>query len=317
MQLVTGSGTEGNNISDCVISAAEGAGASLRMLKVGVVVGLACLWPQAAEGACEPAPLGLVSWWGADGNANDWVGTNHGTLVGLGFAPGEVGRAFNFTAAGQEVVVPASASLNIGTGAGLTMETWIRPSDATTRYPIAEWNDGFNLGAHLWINVTYAGFGGPGCLYAAVQSGDLAAIIATPPGVLTGGAWQHVAFTYDRASGFERLYLNGAEAASRNVGNRTAQTAYPLHLGHRPGAETYRGLLDEVSLYNRALSAVEIRAIHNSGAGGKCLFHFTNTVSGDPALNVLGRLNPVTLARAWAISNSPGQSALRGSREYC
>ncbi|MGO8927272.1 MAG: hypothetical protein ACLQU3_10325, partial [Limisphaerales bacterium] len=46
---------------------------------------------------CVPPPEGLVSWWPGEGNANDIVGTNNGTLSGgVTFTNGEVGLAFNF-----------------------------------------------------------------------------------------------------------------------------------------------------------------------------------------------------------------------------
>ena len=53
---------------------------------------------------CTPPPAGLVSWWKAEGNANDSFNTNKGTLLGgAGFASGEAGEAFNLNGTSQYI----------------------------------------------------------------------------------------------------------------------------------------------------------------------------------------------------------------------
>ena len=53
---------------------------------------------SSAQGCASP-PAGLVAWWPGNGNADDIVGGNNGTLTnGAGFINGEVGQAFNFNA---------------------------------------------------------------------------------------------------------------------------------------------------------------------------------------------------------------------------
>jgi hypothetical protein len=68
------------------------------------------------------------------------------------------------------------------------------------------------------------------------------------------------------------LYVNGVEVASANLGSFTPQTSYNLYLGRRAsgGVPSYSGLLDEGSLYNRALSQAEIQSIYSAGSFGKC-----------------------------------------------
>src|SRR4051812_37531048 len=56
--------------------------------------------PKLNAQACAIPPAGLLSWWRAEGNTSDAVGTNHGTIVGgVGFGTGEVGQAFYFDGA--------------------------------------------------------------------------------------------------------------------------------------------------------------------------------------------------------------------------
>jgi hypothetical protein len=96
-------------------------------------------------------------------------------------------------------------------------------------------------------------------------------ILASVPGVLTTNEFQHVAMTYDRPTGVLTLYRNGVQLAQQAVGTfRTATTA-DVYLGARPGTtNVFAGLVDEMAIYNRALSASEIALIHQAGAAGKC-----------------------------------------------
>jgi hypothetical protein len=165
--------------------------------------------------------------------------------------------------------VPASPSLNVGSGPGFTIEGWIYPAQTASQMPIAEWGDNTGAGTHFWLNVYYGGVGGPGSLYGSARFGD-SSYFASAPGIVTAGVWQHVAFTYDKATGLERLYRNGIEVASKNIGSLITQTTFALNIGRRFGGDTFQGRLDELSLYNRALSAAELLAIYNADTVGKC-----------------------------------------------
>jgi len=99
----------------------------------------------------------------------------------------------------------------------------------------------------------------------------------SPTNLLAAGVWQHVALTYDKASGLAALYVNGASVTVTNIGSITLHTSYTnLLLGARttynsvssPGAR-YTGLMDEVTVYNRALASNEIAAIYTAGSNGK------------------------------------------------
>ena len=62
-----------------------------------LAVGLLGLQASAIAANCDPPPSGIVAWWPGEGNAADAAANNNGTLMnGAGFAPGEVGLAFNF-----------------------------------------------------------------------------------------------------------------------------------------------------------------------------------------------------------------------------
>src|SRR5260221_5223137 len=192
-------------------------------------------------------PAGMVAWWRAENNALDALGANPGFLSnGVAFAAGQIGQAFQFSGANQEVKVFASPSLNVGAGSGLTIEEWIKPADLLTQRPLAEWNDGSTWGSHFWINVAFSGLGGPGCIYANLR--DINSVdhyYFSPPGLLSTNAWQHVAVTYDLTSGMGQLFVNGAVVASVNLCFFLPRPTTDFYLGYRPGGASYLGRLHE------------------------------------------------------------------------
>jgi hypothetical protein len=227
-----------------------------------------------AQANCVSPPSGLVAWWPGEGTANDYLSVANGTLYGgMSFVAGEVGQAFNFDGSSGYVIIPASASLNVGTNGGLTVEGWINPASATANQALVEWNSGTKLGVHLWSSQPAPYGGGAGSIYVnMVDTTGAFHWLTSAGGILNTNGFQHVALTYDTTSGATCLYYNGALVASQSLGSFTPQTSVDLYLGKRPGdaSSIYRGLMDEVSLYNRSLSAAELQSICQAGAAGKC-----------------------------------------------
>ena len=88
---------------------------------------------------------------------------------------------------------------------------------------------------------------------------------------VTTGVWYHVACV--RGSNFLQLYFNGQLERQASVGFAQNYGNYPLYFGSSGQSywdRKFKGLLDEVSLYNRALASNEIAAIYAAGAAGKC-----------------------------------------------
>ena len=86
-------------------------------------------------GGCSVPPSGLVSWWTGEGNGNDAVGGNNGTLGGhVTFVPGVVGQAFSFDGVGDYVFLGNPTNLHLQ---DLTIDAWIKRANPsqTTRDP--------------------------------------------------------------------------------------------------------------------------------------------------------------------------------------
>ncbi|HEX4264762.1 MAG TPA: LamG-like jellyroll fold domain-containing protein [Verrucomicrobiae bacterium] len=227
----------------------------------------------------------LVSWWPAEGNANDIQGGNNGILQsGVGFGPGEVNQAFLFSPSSSGIRVPASASLDVGLSNGFSVEGWINPVDGAYQ-SVCEWNKNNGdptpapIGAHMEINEFSTG---DGTLYGnVVDTGSVSHNFWSANGVVTLGSFQHVALTYDKTTGIAILYHNGTPVATTNLGIFTPQTSFEFFMGVRPagvlGSHPFHGSMDELSIYHRVLLPCEISAIYNAGSAGKQSILSNNT----------------------------------------
>ena len=229
---------------------------------------------------CDALPSGLVSWWPGEGSPVDVAGTNHGVAGGtLGYAPAQVGQGFLCGDTNAWVRVPASASLNVGTNAGFTLEGWVLVTNVSGLHPIAEWNSGQgSYGVQFWMGRSPSDQGLL-CVTLVDTNGNNYAQFTSAQGVLAANVFEHVALTWDRSSGYARVFVNGTNVASDNWGRATPQTGYDLWLGAHPffcggdcpsDATCWGGVLDEFSLYNRSLTTNEIAGIYAAGSGGKC-----------------------------------------------
>lgn len=213
---------------------------------------------------CLMPPLGLVSWWPADGDTLDAVGPNHARAQGgLGFTTGALGQAFNLDGASAYVQVPAPAGLPLG-NQPRTVALWLKtPRDLTSSTESALFQYGSDANGQMFGLIT--SFNAAGRLYFFGYSADLA---GTTP--LAADTWYHAAVTYDGST--LNLYVNGRPDGSGNRTLNTTLNANGLTIGNRPGGAKWQGQLDEVMVFGRALSAEEIAALAAIGSsnGGFC-----------------------------------------------
>jgi hypothetical protein len=215
--------------------------------------------------ACVDPPSGMISWWPGDGNTFDIIGPNCGTLMnGATFAPGMVGQAFSFDGVDDQVV---ASGTDINDLQNLTIDAWVShnslPSEIQRYVTIT--------GEALAV-LRYDGADGPQQLHFFMRIDGVLRHIRFN-NALQVGIFHHVAGTYDGS--VMRLYLDGAEVGNLAVSG-TVGDANGVVLSME--SEPLDGLLDEVEIYNRALSASEIQAIFNEGSEGKC--KLTGSVSG-------------------------------------
>ena len=212
------------------------------------------------EVAPIPPPTGMVSWWPGDGNAEDIIDGNDGTLVGgAGFAPGLVGQAFSFDASlDSGVIVPNGANLNMTEA--ITLDAWIKPSSFPNAYP-AVVRRNTNAAASSQYNLAVTDQGEAHC--------NIGNFVGPVGGTVVLNEWTHLACVYDRVAA--RVYVNGEEVAAAPATQPIPASSLPLGIGRVESltSRNFDGLIDEVEIFNRALSADEIRAIYEAGSGGK------------------------------------------------
>jgi RHS repeat-associated protein len=127
------------------------------------------------------------------------------------------------------------------------------------------------------------------------------------------GQWRHYALSYDKPSGIARLYINGVLQGQANLGSFTPQTGYDLYFGYVQGqSNPFTGILDEISLYNRALTQTQIQAVYAAADCGKTPF----VRNAPPAVNagydrtITLPTNTVNLAGTAVDDGNPGGSTL-------
>jgi hypothetical protein len=255
----------------------------------GILAITAALATSAHAQTCFPPPSGAIGWWSGDGNANDNSGNNlNGVLVnGTSFAPGVVGDAFHFNAASSNYVqVPTADSLNPAQGQGWTVEAWIylatndlgsfiiahKGDTMGTTDPYDDGQQGFWMfclsGLKLWWSTGHTGSN---------------AQVSSSTNEIIPNQWSHVAVVVtgfgDTNAGFA-FYINGSDAGTsvayeNSVASMT--TTEPLRIGcgkaYYPTSYLtgfFQGQIDELAIYNRALSGSEIAAIYSAGGAGKC-----------------------------------------------
>jgi hypothetical protein len=230
-----------------------------QIFHVSIAIILFSIFIIAAESTavCLEPPSGMVSWWPGDGNASDIIGPNDGRLKnGTTFAPGMVKEAFSFD--GVDDYVQANGT-NIHDLQQLTIDAWLKhnslPPGQIQRY--------VTINGEKAV-LRYDGGAGAQQLHFYMRIDGVLRDIRVN-NVLQVGVLHHVAGTYDGS--VMRLYLDGVEIDDRVVSG-TVGTGGGVALSS-PG-ETLDGLLDEVEIYSRALSASEIQAIFNAGSEGKC-----------------------------------------------
>lgn len=141
---------------------------------------------------------------------------------------------------------------------------WIKPSDIRGLHPLIQWSD--NAALNLWIGIRPSE---DGVLRGDIVRDEGNHFLVSYPGVLVGGIFQHIAFTYDKASGVGTLYVNGVIVAQRKLGSQlVANTTGDLWISQRDersgnwsANRCFAGVMDEIAIYNRALSVSEIQAI--------------------------------------------------------
>jgi hypothetical protein len=209
-----------------------------------------------------PADNALVLALGFDENmgvttAVDGSGRNHhGTISGAERVSGKIGGALRFDGINDWVTVADAAGLDLSSG--MTLEAWVNPAGITGWHTVMLKEGAGNMAYELYANNPDVA---RPAAYFTTSGGAIRGITGTA--ALQPNVWTHLATTYDGAN--MRLYVNGTLVRTVARAGAILSTDGPLRIGGNEvwGGEWFAGLIDEVRIYNRALSASDIQADMN------------------------------------------------------
>ncbi|HMJ34003.1 MAG TPA: LamG-like jellyroll fold domain-containing protein [Baekduia sp.] len=238
-----------------VAVSAPGAGGSPKTVSVALTIN-----------AAPPAPSGLVGAWGFDETSGTGVtdasgnGLN-GTLTGATrTTTGKFGGALSFNGTSNWVTVADNAKLDLTTK--ITMEGWVNPTALGSTWRTVMIKEGAS-------SLVYSLYASEGTSKASGHVFTSTEFDTRSTAGVALNTWTYLATTWDGAT--LRLYVNGTLVSSKPVTGTMPNSSGALRFGgNSVWGEWFRGQLDEIRVYNRALAQSEIQADMTtpvSGAG--------------------------------------------------
>ena len=276
------------------------------------------------------APAGMVSWWPADGNARDIIGDNDGTLLGNAtFALGKVGQGFSFDRtdatfalgkAGQglsffdgtgDLVLVSGDNANLNILGDVTVDVWAKRTGFSPGVPFAtmviKGAGVIGIAQTADVPTAYGLFFDDGNrLNGVFETADGSNVFVIGP-VVTDTNFHH--YAYVRMGNTHKLFMDGVMVSTDTFAEGPGDTSgLPLTIGAIRTDETptgfrhhFVGVIDEVEIFDRALSEAEIRSIFQAGSAGKLqpappsLFLHSVTSKNDNNLRVIDPTNGSTV----------------------
>ncbi len=179
---------------------------------------------------------------------------NNGTISGATWTTsGKYGNALSFNGTNALVTVNNAPSLQLTSA--MTLEAWVYPTTVsnTWRDVIYKGNDNY------YLEGTSSNSSRPAA--GAILGGVYGEVYGTA--ALTANTWAHLAVTYNGAT--MQLYVNGVQVASHAQTGAIATSTNPLQIGGDSlYGQYFAGRIDEVRIYNRALSVAEVQSDMNT-----------------------------------------------------
>jgi hypothetical protein len=217
----------------------------------------------------------LVGWWPFSGNANNESGIgNNGTVNGADMATDRFGNAnnsFSFDGIDDFIEVDLNTTLPIG----LSISVWVSsnlPSSqfehkgiVWSRLSGPSGNPPFPANQATGIMIH------PNGILCTASDGNSIVQIQDTGQYYNDASWYHLVFTYDVNSGYTKIFVNGIESKSiQSINLSPIDLAYnTIKIGKDEitgyGNRHWNGLIDDIGIWNRALTDCEIKNLYNGG----------------------------------------------------
>lgn len=217
---------------------------------------------------------GLVGYWKMD--ETTWSGTagevidssgneNNGTAVsGAEASPSaKFGRSGYFAGIDENVAINNSPSISNFSN-GVTVSLWFKTNSVST----AQSQFGYNGGGFLnfWMN---SGVSSTNLRWETNAGQAITSTTAIYP-----NTWYHAVGVYDTKTGIASLYINGRIDVSANLTFNTSKSGIVTIGSYSTSQYFFNGNIDEVRIYNRALSPAEAQELYNFAPGPVAYYDF-------------------------------------------
>lgn len=220
---------------------------------------------------CNGAMLesSLVSYWDMDSNWNDAKGVNHG-VVSNPWAGGKINGALTYDGVNDMAVVPDDGTFDFEHNNPFSVSMWFKTSSAVAQTLAGK---GFTVATNPGYLVFIGATGGI-TVYMTANPFPTYTLTRSTPAGYNDGNWHHLTVSYD-GSGVNtgiKIYMDGVQVGAGGVntlGGKTILNNEPLRIGNRAAAASspFLGSIDEVQVYNTALSQSDVDFLYNSGNG--------------------------------------------------
>lgn len=263
------------------------------LLFLSSILLIAFIFSTVSASTCLTPPPGIVGWWPGDQSPKDIIGPNNGIFIGGSYvSPGEVGDAFTFSGSGTDyVIIPPNSLLE---PQNITVDAWVKANDSPGqfKYIVAK---GGNTCAGGSSYALYTGANG-GLLFYVYDGNNFVLSPDYGPSVWDN-QWHHVAGTYDGLN--VKLFVDGNLIGSTatnliiNYSLHDNNLLFGIYLDCNTNQNfAFKGDVDEIEIFNRALSANEIHDIYAAGSAGKC-----------KAINITFKIMPLNQNNCLTINN--------------
>lgn len=265
---------------------------------------------SSSQGAGNQKSLsdGLVGYWkmeesatpalDSSGNAQSGTWTASPTV-----AKGKFGSAISLASASSQYITIAD-TVPLSPTTSVSVSAWINPTTNVTSRSVVVKDTAYRMTTNASSQ-----------LVCEVYSGGAWQTAATGATTLTTGSWQHIACTYDGKT--LQGYVNGILDATSSISVAINDSASAVEIGRNVSANYFNGAIDEVHIYNRALSAQEVRSLYNFAPGPFGYWPLdeqNGTTTSDKSGN--GNTGTLTASPSWASGKFGSAIRLNGSTQY-
>ena len=246
----------------------------LSLISVLLIIFSAGLWcADAQDAGAATCPANMTSYWLLDETAGatflDSVGGHDAVCtVCPDFTTGRVGNALLFNGVDDGLKVPADASFNWGLADSFTIEFWTKTDSTNTcaGNQVIIGRDDSSTDLHWWIGCWH--YSGVAAFRLRDTNGNGILLFGSTP--LNDGQWHHIAAVRNNASAENSLFVDGRREDSVGFSYTTGfgSATFPINIGWLNLTPFYhfKGTIDEVALYDRALTETEIQQHYLDGA---------------------------------------------------